>query len=843
MTKAINHAVSIRTPATLLDAAGFEISEAVTIPEHPARRSDVPTGLTAAVRAAIAARYPLGLYTHQAEAIGRSLAGHDVCLATQTASGKTLVYQATALDAVVGEPGARVLVMCPARALVIDQLKSWKALAADVCVTVDYIDGSVPVASRRAILNRAGIVIMTPDVVHAWLMSSLADKTVQTFTNKLRQVVLDEAHVYDGAFGSNMAYLMRRLENVAHSFRCVVGTATIDNPAGFLAELTGRNFDCFDQSHDGSPSPRKEIILARPNTESAEGFEGMVALVRSLKQAGSGRFLAFCDSRQQVERIVSTLARGNDDDSDGDEQPANDNDNFESTVLPYRAGYEAEDRKHIQNALTTGKLRGVVSTSALELGIDIGEIDVVALLGVPPTMKAFWQRVGRAGRRHAGTCLMLDPEGAVKDDRGGLNAFLARPVEPTRMYLGNRFIQYSQALCAASEIQQLGKEPESMAFLTLPESFREMVANELSPSEALPGDLYALKQRAAGSPQHEFPLRNAVEQNFKVRSVQQDPLGSLSFGYLMREAYPGAVHYYMARPYRVIHVLQRKGEVVVRRERAYTTKPLSQVMVFPDLTLGLRQLLRCPTGFVAEADLQVSERVTGFTEMRGPNRTTHIYGPDSEHAQRPLHRFFETTGVCWFFEGCDLSASSAQAILDAYCERLAIQHRDLGMGLFQAKNTPIGQGTYRGLCIFDSTNGSLRLSQTLAERFNEIVALAHERTQQDGSQDVATELALLLTAAAGLGPAAPIDVVPGSPASGNIIDVVASGQPAMLVTLEQAPWPHVRPRTPRPLRQVAGRLHTHPSHQRSDRNRTGGSNDGVDRSIDSCKSLSNRRPR
>jgi DEAD/DEAH box helicase domain-containing protein len=786
MAKNTNSAANpTTTPASLLDAAGFEISESVTIPERSARRAKVPFGLMPTVRVAIAARYPNGLYAHQAEAIGRSLAGHDVCLATQTASGKTLVYQSTALDAVLREPGARVLVMCPARALVIDQLKSWKALAHDVGVGVEYIDGSVPVASRKAILSRSAIVIMTPDVVHAWMMSSLTDKTVRAFVNQLRQVVLDEAHVYDGAFGSNMAYLMRRLENAAHTFRCVVGTATIDDPSHFLAELTGHKFDCFDQSRDGSPAPRKDIILARPATESAEGFDGMVALVRSLQASAEGRFLAFCDSRQQVERIVSTLARGAEDDSDNEDQPLNDNDGFEPAVLPYRAGYESQDRERIQHALTTGTLRGLVSTSALELGIDIGEIDVVALLDVPPTMKAFWQRAGRTGRQHAGTCIMLDSEGVVKDDRGGLPAFLTRPVEPTRMYLANRFIQYSQALCAASEIQQLGKGPESTAFLTLPESFREMVASELSPTEALPGDLYALKQRAAGSPQHEFPLRNAVEQNFKVRSVQQEPLGSLSFGYLMREAYPGAVHYYMAKPYRVIHVLQRKGEVVVRRERAYTTKPISQVTVFPDLVAGLRQLARSTAGFVAEADMQVSERVTGFTEMRGPNRTTHIYGADSSHAQRPLHRFFETTGVCWYFEGCTLSTGSAEAILDAYCERLAVQHRDLGVGLFQAKNTPIGQGKYRGLCIFDSTNGSLRLSQQLAEHFTEVVALAHELAKQNGNADIASELDTLLAASSGLQHAAPIDSMRTPAGEETIAEIVAAGQPAMHLSPEQ----------------------------------------------------------
>jgi hypothetical protein len=243
----------------------------------------------------------------------------------------------------------------------------------------------------------------------------------------------------------------------------------------------------------------------------------------------------------------------------------------------------------------------------------------------------------------------------------------------------------------------------------------------------------------------------------------------------------------MAKPYRVIHVLQRKGEVVVRRERAYTTKPISQVTVFPDLVAGLRQLARSTAGFVAEADMQVSERVTGFTEMRGPSRTTHIYGADSSHAQRPLHRFFETTGVCWYFEGCTLSIGSAEAILDSYCERLAIQHRDLGVGLFQAKNTPVGQGTYRGLCIFDSTNGSLRLSQQLAECFTEVVALARELADENGNADIASELDTLIAVSSGLQHAEPTDGVrtPARAETETIAEVVAAGQPAMLLSPEQ----------------------------------------------------------
>jgi hypothetical protein len=183
--------------------------------------------------------------------------------------------------------------------------------------------------------------------------------------------------------------------------------------------------------------------------------------------------------------------------------------------------------------------------------------------------------------------------------------------------------------------------------------------------------------------------------------------------------------------------------------------------------------------------MQVSERVTGFIELRGPNRTTHTYDADSPHSQRPLHRFFETTGVCWYFENCAPSARSAQAIMDAFCERLAIQHRDLGFGLFQAKSTPMGQGSYRGLCVFDSTNGSLRLSQTLAERFIEVVTMAADRATRDQNTELASELAALLVESQHLRAAESIDPFRPDPTSETVVEVVAAGEPAMLVTPEQ----------------------------------------------------------
>ena len=320
-------------------------------------------------------------------------------------------------------------------------------------------------------------------------------------------------------------------------------------------------------------------------------------------------------------------------------------------ILPYRAGYETEDRQEIQKSLERGSLSGVVSTSALELGLDIGEIGLVALLGVPPSMKAFWQRVGRAGRRNPGVCLLIDTEDIIERTMGGLERFVQRRIEPNWLYLENRYIQYANALCTAYELTEYpGAPPATDPFNSLPGSFRGMLENELNPTEIVPSDLYPLKQRGQAGPHREFPIRSSVEQNFQVKTRYGQPLGSLTFSQSLREAYPGAIYHYMAHPFRVRRFDMNKGEIYVQGERHWTTRPLTQTRVFPRFNGGILAFSKSNTGFIAETEMQVSERVLGFVEKRGGAQPIeHRYGPGPEFFRRDINRFFETTGVCWNF--------------------------------------------------------------------------------------------------------------------------------------------------------------------------------------------------
>lgn len=779
----------------LAERAHIDILQRRDLPGRAARHRAAPAELHPALGALLRQRHPRGLYAHQADAIAAILAGEDICIATPTASGKSLVFMAAAAHALKTRPDARILALYPAKALIQDQLGKWQDLLRPLHLAPGYVDGGVPVARRADVLDEHALVLMTPDVAHAWLMSHLDHPSVRGFVRRLQMLILDETHVYDGVFGSNMAYLLRRVQAVAPLRSLVSSTATVGAPDAFLEQLTGRRPRVFGAAEDGSASPAKTLLLGRARGDNP--FERTVALLRGLARAGLGRFLAFGDSRKQVEHLVAALRRPDAAPTvEADEADETDRPDAGSgisvpvacSVLPYRAGYEEDDRQAIQAALAEGKLAGVVTTSALELGLDIGEIDVVLLLGTPPSVKAFWQRFGRAGRVRPAVCLLLDDRGAIASDPAGLSGYLDRAPEPSWLYLDNRYLQYANVLCAAAEAAAASRVDET-PFRTLPAGFLEGLRNELNPETAVPADLYPLKQRAQNGPHHEFPLRAGMEKSFEVRQRGRSErgLGTLSYPQVLREAYPGAIYYYLAQPYRVGALRYATGQLWVAPAGYCTTRPRWQSRVFPKFAGGTLQAWRAPEGFLAEAELQVSERVTGFVERRGSSQFEHLYAPGSPYAQRPIQRFFETTGVCWRSSGSSASSEAvAQAMLNAFCLRFGVHHRDLGAGTFRANATPLGPEAVQGACIYDAADGSLRLTQRLAEHFAEVVDLALTLAREAEQADAALERDLedLRRWCATVGTdtghsAAPAPALPPRPEDGWIA-LIAAGQPAVL---------------------------------------------------------------
>lgn len=719
----VNMAQSPTPLASLVAKAGFAIDETKTLPSVMPRYQPVPEPLAPAIRNHLRHLYPGGLYDHQARGIEALIDGEDLCLATSTASGKSLVFMSAAVHWLLTQDLCKILALYPVRALIQDQLEKWSAILEPFGFKAGFIDGGVPSDYRGAIVENCDVVLMTPDVMHAWTMSNLRSSAVTEFLASLQMLILDEAHVYDGAFGTNVAYLMRRITAAARPFRLITSTATLGDPGTFIERLTGRTVRVLDGDADGSGRQEMAVHLLCP--DGKKPFEAMVSLLRALSDHTTTPFLAFADSRKAVERLVAAMRREVDSTETDDPGEPEDTAGFRDSVLPYRAGYETDDRHDIQRALSRGELRGVVSTSALELGLDIGDISTVVLLSIPTTTKALWQRIGRGGRRAAGQCLILDHERKLASMGRSLPDFLSREPEPNWLYLDNRYIQFAHVLCAARECADNGILEVPEAFELLPEGFGGLLANEIEPTESVSADLYPMKQRAEADPHHEFPLRSCSEQNFRIEGPQQRPLGSVDFRQAIREAYPGAIYHYLGRPYRVYQFRQRDGLIRAKKERYWTTQPHLQVMTFPGFRGGLLNLRTSETGFLCEAELQVSERVMGIREQRGPTIIDIPYGPESSHSTRPINRFFRTTGICWHVpqKPCR-NEPIALAIRAAFAMEFGLQEGDLGVGLFHSKSSPLGPDVCQGACVYDVTHGSLRLTERLGRHFDRVLDTA-----------------------------------------------------------------------------------------------------------------------
>ncbi len=770
-----------------LDECGFSTVGSVAIPARAPLYAPPPSSLHPVVKALLRTHHPLGLYSHQSRALEANLAGRDLCVATPTASGKSLIFQSTAAHAVLTDPSARALVLYPARALVQDQSAKWTDFLFPLGLSHSFIDGGVPTAQRVALLRQHRIVLMTPDVAHAWLLARQHDEVVKNFLAHLALVVLDEAHVYDGVFGTNMAYFIRRLQVSSGPHRLIAATATIADPASFLRTLTGREVTAFDAADDGASAPQRTIVHAVGGDARLGSYGRLIAALAR----GPERFLAFADSRKMVETLTAEALRHGGHNPDDPSHPLTFSDpgrDVAGRVLPYRAGLESEDRTAIQSALATGRLGGVVATSAMELGVDIGEINLVVCLGVPPSMRAFRQRMGRAGRRSESVCVLVDSDGTMGTDAHALPRYLARPIEPAWLYLQNRYLQYAAALCSAAEARVHGHGADHYAYADLPATFRDLLDNELDPQAGIADDLYPLKQRGESDPHHEFPIRRGCEKNFAIEDTRQTGLGNVSFSQMLREAYPGAIYHYLARGHRITRLDARNGKIVARPDSFASTRPVHQSMVFPSFD-GVLALRLGVTGFVAEAPVQVSHRVQGFVEQRGGRKTEHLYGPQSPWHAREITHFYATTGVCWYF-GDRVTATEriASWIHQSFCETIGVREADVGIGLFHAKTSPLGAGVCQGVCIFDTAHGSLRLTQQLAERFDDVLTRAIERATMDGDADDLRALEALRTSLAGTTHRTVTPDADGRPlivdTETEFADVIQGGEQAMLVTAE-----------------------------------------------------------
>ncbi len=721
----------------IIDASQFSVIESFEVPGRSPALAPVPTSLKGGqigqfLQQLVGAHG--GLWRHQAEAISIALDGQNIVVSTSTASGKSLIFRSVAFHHVLNDPACRVVVFYPLKALASDQYTEWRrwgqALAGDENV-VGRIDGSIPMRERTAILNRARIVLMTPDVCHAWLMSNLADPQVKQFVRSLTLVVLDEAHTLEGVFGSNFSYLIRRL-NAARSvvwhgakktppLQFVATTATILNAPGHLEQLTGLNFVEIGNELDGSPEHLRRVLhVASPKGEEVSITRQLQ--VELLKHSRQGAFITFVDSRKGVELLAYATNAAVEKLMPG------------KGVLPYRAGLAAEDREAIEVALRGGSLKGVVATSALELGIDLPQLCVGLNVGVPATRKAFRQRLGRVGRAGPGAFVVVAPPHEFTRFGMTLREYYDRSVEPSYLYLSNRFMQFAHARCLSDELESLGAKDGAKVPLktSWPEGFED-IYGYASPGARRPREFDAVAMLGGDTPQRSYPLRNVGEINFKIKyGGGPESLGEATLPQALRECYPGATYFYMARPYKV-NAWRASGfepQILVSAAgNPAVTKPRIQTWVNATVdSAGVvdRHLKTSAAGFLAECEMQITERVQGYEE--GGTYRSYDELRATNPNMKPKMRQFRTTGVLLcikapWFRAPAVKARLADDLLELFCREHSVLSQDVDCASSNISvRTTDGEGK-RGDCIaiYDQTYGSLRLTERLYLEFNTMI--------------------------------------------------------------------------------------------------------------------------
>jgi DEAD/DEAH box helicase domain-containing protein len=418
------------------------------LPARPARTRPLPPDVDARLAGALMRRGIRRLYTHQAEALAAARARQDLVVVTATASGKTLCYNLPVLDALLRDGASRALYVFPTKALAQDQRAGLADLLQELGGpgTCHTYDGDTPPGARSAIREAGHLVLTNPDMLHAAILPHHT-RWVRLFEN-LRFVVLDELHVYRGVFGSHMANVVRRLRRVAGFYGSrptfLATSATIRNPGELAERILGNPVRVIDD--DGAPSGPRHFFfynppLVQPSLGLRRGAVGeAVAWASQLLENGVPT-IVFGRSRLQVELMLTYLRRRLDP-------------RLAAAVRGYRGGYLPRERRAVERGLRSGLVRGVVSTNALELGIDVGSLQAAVLCGYPGSIASTWQQAGRAGRRE-GLSLTVFVAGNDPVDQYLVRHpeyLLEQPPEAGFVHPDNLYVLMDHLKCAAFEL-------------------------------------------------------------------------------------------------------------------------------------------------------------------------------------------------------------------------------------------------------------------------------------------------------------------------------------------------------------------------------------------------------
>jgi DEAD/DEAH box helicase domain-containing protein len=582
------------------------------IPAREAKFRPIPGWVTSTLSEAYRTKGIQELYSHQALTSELVYEGKNVVVVTPTASGKTLCYNLPVLNAVLENPDTRALYLFPTKALAQDQLAELHDLATRLndCFGVFTYDGDTPSDARKGIRERGHVVLTNPDMLHTGILPHHT-KWMRLFEN-LRYIVIDELHTYRGVFGSHLANVLRRLRRVARFYgsnpQFICCSATIANPGELASQLVDQEVEVVEEN--GAPAGEKLFVFYNPpmvnrNLGIRRSYINESTRVAKELLARKLQTIVFANSRLHTEVLLTYLQQANPS-KPGQAEP----------IRGYRGGYLPGERREIERGLRDGQILGVVTTTALELGIDIGSLDACVMAGYPGSIASTWQRAGRAGRRSGSCCAIFVASSAPLDQFSVQHPdyFFGSSPEHAHIQPDNLEILVNHLKCAAFE---LPLSPE--------ERFGNVDLAELCEQLGEAGFLH----KSGGNwhwvqeayPADTISLRSVTSDNFVIinttgeKNGGPEVIGEVDFSSALTTVHPKAIYIHQGQQYHVERLDFDKRKAYVKRVNVdYYTDAIRHTQVRV-LEIAEEQSIPGPAAR-AHGDVLVRSQVVGFKKIK-----------------------------------------------------------------------------------------------------------------------------------------------------------------------------------------------------------------------------------
>ena len=690
------------------------------LPARPAEHADFPAWLDRRIVAGLAARGIVRPYSHQAEALEAIRAREDIVIVTPTASGKTLCYALPILQAIADDPAARALLLFPTKALSQDQVAEFAGLstAAGLHVSASTYDGDTPAPIRSAVRTAGQVVATNPDMLHSAILPHHT-KWFQLF-EQLQYIVIDELHTYRGVFGGHVANVLRRLLRICAHYGShpviICCSATIGNPGELAEALIGRPVRVL--TRNGAPAGERHVLLVDPPVfdpaSEARGSAVTLAQRWALPFLRAGRqTIVFGRSRVAVELLLTGLR-----------ESLRESRGPRSRVRGYRGGYLPTERRSIERGLRDGEILGVVATNALELGVDIGRLDVSILAGYPGSIAATWQQFGRAGRRAGTSVAVLVASGAPVDQYVVHHPefLLEGTPEEARADPDNLHILLAHLRAATFE---LPFEPGEVFGPGPVDDLLAFLGEEGHVRQAGDGRWYWSSENFPAS---EISLRTAAPENVVIIDTTPDRprvLGEVDLFSAQVLVHEHAIYIHESIQYHVDRLEWGERKAYVHRidadhytyaNRAVTLKPLD---VFAEAA--------APGGRRIHGEVMVASLVTLYKKLKFLTDENVGWGPiDLPEIELQTTAYWLTAEDIrdrWRRNELDIALLGAgRAIQTVASVLLMVDPRDLGL-VTQVRSPHSEQPT---IYLYEAVPGGVGLAERLWERHDELVSAAAE---------------------------------------------------------------------------------------------------------------------